>query len=134
MGFSCELLSVYVMRCVFCLVLMLAIAGPLAGQAPAPAAAPADIQAETNARMEAALKHCQGGEYKEALTKIEQVKKNLENRPFPQVLFVEGASYFNLNEYDKAIAALEEYAKNFEDGDYISLARMALGRSYINKG
>ena len=84
--------------------------------------------------MAAGLALFQEGKYPEALSKIDQVKKNLNGKPFEQVLFVEGASYFNLNDYPKAIAALEEYVKNFEKGQYINLVRMALGRSYINKG
>lgn len=84
--------------------------------------------------MAEALRLFQEAKYQEALSKIDQVKKNLNNKPFPQVLFVEGASYFNLNEYDKAITALEEYLKSFADGEYVNQVRMALGRSYINKG
>ena len=128
------------MRNALCAALVLATGSQLLGQAAPPAApaAPAggalNIQQETEALMGAALALFQEGKYPEALSKIDQVKKNLNNKPFPQVLFVEGASYFNLNEYDKAIAALEEYAKNFADGEYINPVRLALGRSYINKG
>lgn len=84
--------------------------------------------------MKAALTMFQEAKYSEALSKIEQVKQKLGGKPFPQVLFIEGASYFNLNEYPKAITALEEYAKNFPEGEFINPVRMALGRSYINKG
>jgi len=84
--------------------------------------------------MNAGLQLFQEAKYSEALAKIEQVKKNLGGKPFPQVLFVEGASYFNLNEYAKAIVALEEYQKNFADGEYINPVRLALGRCYINSG
>lgn len=84
--------------------------------------------------MAEALRLFQETKYPEALSKIDQVKKNLNNKPFAQVLFIEGACYFNLNEYDKAIAVLEQYTKDFADGEYINPVRMALGRSYINKG
>ncbi|MCW0220256.1 MAG: tetratricopeptide repeat protein, partial [Prosthecobacter sp.] len=127
------------MRNALCFALLLATGHELIGQAP-PAAAPADaagalnIQQETESLMAEALKLFQEAKYPEALKKIEQVKTNLNNKPFAQVLFVEGASYFNLNDYDKAIVALEEYVKSFGDGEYISAVKMALGRSYINKG
>lgn len=128
------------MRRALCIAII-SVTGPqLFGQAPAPAAPPAadagalNIQQETEALMAAALALFQEAKYQEALSKIEQVKKNLNNKPFAQVLFVEGASYFNLNEYDKAIVALEEYLKNFADGEYAGAVKMALGRSYINKG
>lgn len=84
--------------------------------------------------MNAALSLFQEAKYQEALAKVSEVKKNLNNKPFPQVLFVEGASYFNLNDYPNAITALEAYQANFADGEYINPVRLALGRSYINKG
>ncbi|HYF37057.1 MAG TPA: tetratricopeptide repeat protein [Prosthecobacter sp.] len=107
------------------------------GQAPAPAA-PAEPtalnkQEETEALMNAALALFSEAKYSEALSKIDQIKKNV-SKPFPQVLFVEGASYFNLNDYPKAIEVLQQYVDNFGDGEYINQVRMALGRSYINKG
>ena len=84
--------------------------------------------------MNAALGMFQEGKYQEALSKITEVEKNLSGKPFPQVLFVKGASYFNLNDYPNAITALEAYQTNFADGEYINPVKMALGRSYINKG
>jgi len=130
-----------VMRTTLSAALILATSLQVSGQAPppppAPPAAPAgalNIQQETEALMNAGLQLFQEAKYSEALAKIEQVKKNLGGKPFPQVLFVEGASYFNLNEYAKAIVALEEYQKNFADGEYINPVRLALGRCYINSG
>lgn len=118
------------------------------GQTPAPPAAPGapaapaggvaggalNIQQATEALMNAALTDFQEGKYQEALGKIAEVEKNLSGKPFPQVLFVKGASYFNLNDYPNAITALEAYQASFADGEYINPVKMALGRSYINKG
>jgi tetratricopeptide (TPR) repeat protein len=112
-------------------------APPAAPGAPAAPAAPGgalNIQQETEALMNAGLALFQEGKYQEALSKIAEVEKNLSGKPFPQVLFVKGASYFNLNDYPNAITALEAYQASFADGDYINPVRMALGRSYINKG
>ncbi|WP_170267058.1 tetratricopeptide repeat protein [Brevifollis gellanilyticus] len=141
------------MRHSFCAALILASGATLVlGQAPPPAkppvpgapAAPAapgalaggalSIQAETEALMNAALGLFQEGKYQEALAKIAEVEKNVSGKPFPQVLFVKGASYFNLNDYPNAITSLEAYQTSFADGEYINPVRMALGRSYINKG
>jgi tetratricopeptide (TPR) repeat protein len=140
------------MRHSFCAALILASGAALVhGQAPPPAkpatpgapaapAAPAapggalNIQQETEALMNAGLALFQEGKYQEALSKIAEVEKNLGGKPFPQVLFVKGASYFNLNDYPNAITALEAYQTSFADGEYINPVRMALGRSYINKG
>lgn len=154
--------SMIFMRHTFCVILFLATwAHQVLGQAPtpapgatpaapgapaatpaapgAPAAAPAapgalNKQEETEALMNAALSLFQEAKYQEALSKVAEVKKNLNNKPFPQILFVEGASYFNLNDYPNAITALEAYQTNFADGEYINPVRLALGRSYINKG
>jgi len=142
-----------VIRHSFCVALILASGtAQVLGQAPPPAkpgttpaapgvpaapAAPAgalNIQQETEALMNAALGLFQEGKYQEALAKIADVEKNVSGKPFPQVLFVKGASYFNLNDYPNAITALEAYQASFADGEYINPVRMALGRSYINKG
>jgi len=84
--------------------------------------------------MNAGLALFQEAKYTEAIAKIAEAEKNLNNKPFPQILFVKGASYFNLNDYPNAITALEAYQTNFADGEYINPVRLALGRSYINKG
>jgi tetratricopeptide (TPR) repeat protein len=139
------------MRHTFCAVLIFATgAQQVLGQAPTPPAAPAapgapaaapaagggalNKQEETEALMTAALSLFQEAKYQEALAKVAEVKKNLNNKPFPQILFVEGASYFNLNDYPNAITALEAYQTSFADGEYINPVKLALGRSYINKG
>lgn len=104
------------------------------GAAPALAGGALSIQAETEALMNAGLALFQEAKYTEAIAKIAEAEKNLNNKPFPQILFVKGASYFNLNDYPNAITALEAYQTNFADGEYINPVRLALGRSYINKG
>ena len=146
--FNCSMIY---MRHTFCAVLILATgAQQVLGQAPTPPAAPAapgapaaapaagggalNKQEETEALMTAALSLFQEAKYQEALAKVAEVKKNLNNKPFPQILFVEGASYFNLNDYPNAITALEAYQTSFADGEYINPVKLALGRSYINKG
>lgn len=108
-------------------------------QAPAPAPAPAapaatgalNIQQETEALVNAAGSLFAEAKYQEALSKLAQAKKNLNNKPFEGIMFIEGACYYNMGDYPKAIETLEAYVKEFPQGGAIIDVRMALGRSYI---
>ena len=123
------------MRPLFCAALALAAVTPVFSQAPpaAPAAAPGalNIQQETEALINAASALFAEAKYQEALSKIAVAKKNLNNKPFESILFIEGACHYNLNDYPKAIESLEAYIKEFPQGQAIIDVRMALGRSYI---
>ncbi|MDI1311007.1 tetratricopeptide repeat protein [Prosthecobacter sp.] len=126
------------MRPLFCAVLALAAVTPVFSQAPKPAppAAPAvpgalNIQQETEALINAANALFVEAKYQEALAKLAVAKKNLNNKPFENILFIEGACHYNLNDYPKAIESLEAYVKEFPQGSALVDVRMALGRSYI---
>lgn len=125
------------MRPLFSACLALALSTPAFSQAPAPAApaapaaAPLNIQQETEALVNAAGALFAEAKYQEALSKLEQAKKNLNNKPFEAIMFIEGAAYYNLNNYPKAIETLEAFVKEFPQGGAITDVRMALGRSYI---
>ena len=149
--------TLQIMRPIFCAALALAAATPVFSQAPkpappaapaAPAAAPAapgapaapaapaapgalNIQQETEALINAASSLFAEAKYQEALSKLAVAKKNLNNKPFESILFIEGACHYNLNDYPKAIESLEAYVKEFPTGQAIIDVRMALGRSYI---
>lgn len=133
--------SLQLMRPIFCAALTLAAATPVFSQAPAPAppaapAAPAapgalNIQQETEALVNAAGALFAEAKYQEALAKLAIAKKNLNNKPFEAILFTEGACYYNLNDYPKAIESLSAYMKEFPQGGNIIDVRMALGRAYI---
>jgi tetratricopeptide (TPR) repeat protein len=128
-----------------CLLLVLASALSLHGQAPPPApgappaapgappAAPAalNIAQETENLMNEAVKLFTEAKYQEALAKIAQAEKNLNNKPFEGILYAKGACFFNLNDYPKAIESLELYLKEFPQGASVIDVRMALGRAYI---
>lgn len=128
------------MKPVLCLTFVLASALSAVGQAPAPApgappaapaAAPLNIQTETEALMNEAVKLFTEAKYQEALAKIAQAEKNLNNKPFEGILYAKGACYFNLNDFPKAIESLELYLKEFPQGSSVVDVRMALGRAYI---
>lgn len=132
------------MRLVFSALLALTFGTPAFSQAPAPAApaapaapgapaaAPAlNIQQETEALVNAAGALFAEAKYQEALAKLAQAKKNLNNKPFEGIMFIEGASYYNMGDYPKAIETLEAFIKEFPQGAAIVDVRMALGRSYI---
>ena len=136
--------TLQLMRPIFCAALALAAATPVFSQAPKPAppaapgapAAPAvpgalNIQQETEALINAASSLFAEAKYQEALSKLAVAKKNLNNKPFESILFIEGACHYNLNDYPKAIESLEAYVKEFPQGQAIIDVRMALGRSYI---
>lgn len=103
------------------------------GSPPAAPAAPGalNIQQETEALMNEAVKLFTEAKYQEALSKIAQAEKNLNNKPFEGILYAKGACFFNLEEYAKAIESLELYVKEFPEGGSIIDVRMALGRAYI---
>jgi tetratricopeptide (TPR) repeat protein len=137
------------MRTIFCAALVLAVSTPGFTQAPpapgAPAApgtppaapgapaAPAalNIQQETEALVNVAGALFAEAKYQEALAKLDQAKKNLNNKPFEGIMFIEGACHYNMNNYAKAIETLEAFVKEFPQGAAITDVRMALGRSYI---
>jgi len=132
------------MRSIFFAALALAFSSPAFSQAPPPApgappaapgapAAPAalNIQSETEALVNAAGALFAEAKYQEALSKLAVAKKNLNNKPFEGIMFIEGACHFNLQDYPKAIETLEAFVKEFPQGAAIIDVRMALGRSYI---
>jgi tetratricopeptide (TPR) repeat protein len=128
------------MRPIFCAALVLAATLPAFSQAPTPPAAPGtppaapaalNIQQETEALVNAAGTLFTEAKYQEALSKINEAKKKLNNKPFEGIMFIEGACYYNLQDYPKAIETLEAFVKEFPQGGAIIDVRMALGRSYI---
>ncbi len=110
-------------------------AAPGAPATPA-AAAPADLNMEAQAqRLQTEAFAAFGeGKFPEALAKAAEIRKLVNDKPFAQILYLEGASYFNLNDYAKAAASLQEYLDKFPDGEAVIEVRMALGRAYIQKG
>jgi len=130
--------SLPAMRICLCAALLLTFGQPLFAQAPppapgaAPAAAPAlNIQQETEALIAAAGTLFAEAKYQEALSKIAEAKQKLNNKPFEGIMFIEGACYYNMGEYPKAIETLEAFVKEYPQGGAITDVRMALGRSYI---
>lgn len=104
---------------------------PLLAQDAAPAAPAAlNLEQETESLYNAAATLFQEGKYQEALSKINQIKEKV-SRPYEKVVFVEGACFFNLNNYPKAIETLELYLTTFPDGENFNQVRMALARSYL---
>ena len=74
------------------------------------------------------------GKFDDALAKAAEIRKLVNDKPFAQILYLEGACYFNKNDYAKAAETLQQYVDKFPDGEAIIDVRMALGRSYIQKG
>jgi len=110
-------------------------AAPGAPATPAPAA-PADLNMEAQAqRLQTEAFAAFGeGKFDEALGKAAEIRKLVNDKPFPQILYLEGACYFNKNDYAKAAEVLQKYVDTFPDGEAIVDVRMALGRAYVQKG
>lgn len=128
------------MRSIFSAALVLGASLSAYAQAPTPPAAPGappaapgalNIQQETEALVNTAGTLFAEAKYQEALAKLAEAKKNLNNKPFEAIMFIEGACYYNLQDYAKAIETLEAFVKEFPQGSAIVDVRMALGRSYI---
>lgn len=133
------------MRRVLLAALVVGVAANGYGQAAPPATPPAapagggsagalNLEQETEALYSEAANLFQQGRFQDALAKIDLIKQKVSNRPFEKVLFVEGACYFNLNDYNKAAEVLQQYVEKFPDGENIHQVKMALGRSQISKG
>lgn len=104
--------------------------------APGAPAAPADLNMEAQAqRLQTEAFTAFGeGKFTDALAKAAEIRKLVNDKPFAQILYLEGACYFNMNDYAKAAETLQQYVDKFPDGEAIIDVRMALGRSYIQKG
>lgn len=109
---------------------------PAAPAAPGAPPSPADLNLEAKAtRLQTeAFADFSAGKFQDALAKIAEIKQVVNNKPFPVVMFLEGACYFNMNDYAKAATVLQAYVDTFPEGEMIIDVRMALGRSYIQKG
>lgn len=104
---------------------------PPPAPAPTPEAAGAlNMEQEVESLYKEAFNLFQDSKFQEALSKINTIKEKV-SRPFEKVVFVEGACYFNLNDFPKAITTLELYVSTFPDGESFNPVRMALGRAYL---
>lgn len=88
------------------------------------------MEQEVESLYKEAFNLFQDSKFQEALSKINTIKEKV-SRPFEKVVFVEGACYFNLNDFPKAITTLELYVSTFPDGESFNPVRMALGRAYL---
>lgn len=88
------------------------------------------MEQEVESLYKEAFNLFQDSKFQEALSKINTIKEKV-SRPFEKVVFVEGACYFNLNDFPKAITTLELYVSTFPEGESFNPVRMALGRAYL---
>lgn len=110
------------------------LTGSLLAQAPAPAAAPipegVSLEVDVQKAQEAGLQFLQEGKFKEALEKVAFIKSKV-NKNFPQVLFLEGACHFNLNDFQSAATAFESFIKEFSTDPSVNPVKLGLGRAYL---
>ncbi len=89
----------------------LAQVAPLAGQPPSE-------EAELNALADGAVKALQSGDYATAAAKFEELSPKIpsEAPQLEDVLFMLGAAYFNLEQYDKAVENFKKHQEKFPKG------------------
>lgn len=75
-------------------------------------------EAELNALADEAVKLLQSGDYATSASKFEQLIGKIppEAPQLEAVLFMQGAAYFNLEQYDKAVATFKKYQEKYPQG------------------
>lgn len=104
-------------------------ATPAAPEAPASL----NLEQETEALYADAVSNFQVGKYDVALQKIGAIKSKV-SRDFEKVMFLEGACYYNLAQYDKAAEVLDQFVTKFPQSQMFVDAKINLGRSLMKKG
>ena len=85
--------------------------------------------------MNEAVKLFTESKYQEALSKIAQAEKNVNNKPFEGILYAKGACFFNLNDYPKAIETLQAaLSKGIASPEETAFARLHLGIAQYRAG
>ncbi len=138
------------MKKYYSIALALAWVGLLPAQAPpvapavpgappgAPGAPPAtaevtpgvNLQADVEKALTDGLALMQEGKFKDAITKVDFIKSKMSKVP-ENVIFLEGACYFNLSDFAKAAQSFETYIKDYPAGDNLNPVKMGLGRAYL---
>ncbi len=74
------------------------------------------------------------GKYDVALQKLGQIHAKTNNKDFEQVMFLEGASLFMLEKYDKAAVILQSFVEKFPKSESLVDATVNLGRALLKIG
>ncbi len=91
--------------------------------------------AELTKTFNSAMQAFQSGDYQTAATNLESVIAKAADSPqLEPVYFTLGASYFNLEQYDKAVETLKKYKEKFPQGARIGDATFCIGQaSFMSK-
>ncbi len=108
-------------------------AAPAAPAAPG-AAAPLNLDQEMETLYSEATTAFNQGKFDVAVQKIGAIHEKTANKDFPAVMFLEGAAYYNLEQYDKAAEFLGKFVKTFPTEETIHEAKMNLGRALLKLG
>jgi len=106
---------------------------PAAPAAPPAAAAPLNLQEEVEGLYKDAADAFNQGKFDVALQKLAALHTKTENKDYEQVMFLEGAAHYNLEQYDKAIELLQKFVTTFPQSDVLNDAKMSLGRAHLKK-
>lgn len=69
--------------------------------------------------------------YDVALQQIGVIHTKTNNKPYANVMFLEGACLYNLEQYDKSAEVLANFVKAFPDSEQVADAKMAEGRALL---
>ncbi len=84
---------------------------------PATELGPLNMEDEVQGLFQDAYSNFNLTKYDVALQKLAQINTKTSNKPFPQVLFLEGACHYMLQQYDKAVAVLQKYVDTYPKVD-----------------
>ncbi len=95
---------------------------------------PLNMEEAMQAMYQEAYTNFNLGKYDVALEKLGQIHAKTSNKDFEQVMFLEGASLYMLEKYDKAAVILQSFVEKFPKSESMVDAVINLGRAHLNLG
>ncbi len=95
---------------------------------------PLNMEEAVKLLYEDAVKSFGSGDYAGALKKLTEIHAKTSNKDFEQVMFLEGACYFEMQKPDKAVELLQKFVATYPKSEQIAEALINLGRALLAKG
>ena len=97
-------------------------------------AVPLNLEQEMQALLNDAQTNFNLGKYDVALQKLGAIHSKTNNKDFENVIFMEGACYYQMQQFDKAADTLQAFMTKFPKSEMAPDAALALGRAQLKKG
>ncbi len=118
---------------------------PVTGYSQAPKTAPAkpeekkvlgplNLEEVVEGLSKEAAAYFNTGNYEAALKKLAEFHQKTNDKDFEQVMFLEGACYFQMQKNDKAVEFLQKFVDKYPNSAFKIDALINLGRAYLAKG